>query len=269
MSKSPSGRNRQGQLTAANLNRRPDQYGITDATKSKQIGFEVITDSSNRYDPKPSGKYKHNFDDPFGPTSGPRATTAYPGSHWTPEQELLMRQEGLDQGKPYNVPYIKKNMEIPMSNLPGYRLDEREEVASILSEPFMRAEERREAAEYAKKSCWQKLIACLTPNKSKKNRRGGSIGGAGVTIKDLKEFLDAHQDIKNILVNDECPLDPTEEMINNMEKFTDMLENYENRDITIDKIYNQEAGKRRKKTRKAKRRPRKTRKAKRQTKRRN
>jgi hypothetical protein len=269
MSKSPSGRNRQGQLTAANLNRRPDQYGITDATKSKQIGFEVITDSSNRYDPKPSGKYKHNFDDPFGPTSGSRATTAYPGSHWTPEQELLMRQEGLDQGKPYNVPYIKKNMEIPTSNLPGYELDERGEVASMLSEPYMRAEARREAEEYAKKSCWQKLIACLTPNKSKKNRRGGSIGGAGVTIKDLKEFLDAHQDIKNILVNDECPLDPTEEMINNMEKFTDMLENYENRDITIDKIYNQEAGKRRKKTRKTKRRPRKTRKAKRQTKRRN
>jgi hypothetical protein len=98
---------------------------------------------------------------------------------------------------------------------------------------------------------------------------GGSIGGAGVTIKDLRDFLDANQDIKNILVNDECPLDPTEQMINNVDKFTDMLENSENRDITIDEIYNQEAGKRRKKTRKAKRRPRKTRKAKRRTKRRN
>jgi hypothetical protein len=53
------------------------------------------------------------------------------------------------------------------------------------------------------------------------------------------------------------------------EIFTDMLENSENRDITIDEIYNQDAGKRRKKTRKAKRRPRKTRKAKRRTKRRN
>ena len=136
----------------------------------------------------------------------------------------------------------------------------------MLSEPYKRAEERREAAEYAKKSCWQKLIACLMPNKSKKNMRGGLIGGAYVTIIDLREFLDAHPDIKNILVNDECPLDQTEEMIDDAEKFTGMLENYENRDITIEEIYNQSAGKRRKKTRKT-RKSRKTRKAKKRTKR--
>jgi hypothetical protein len=109
-------------------------------------------------------------------------------------------------------------------------------------------------------------MACFRP---KKKRQGGSIGGAYVTIEDLREFLDAHPDIKNILENDECPLDPTEQMNNDVDKFTDMLENYENPDITIDEIYNQSAGKRRKKTRKAKRRPRKTRKAKRRTKRRN
>ena len=42
--KSPSSRNRdEGVLTAANLNRRADQYGITDATTNrKKIGFEVI-----------------------------------------------------------------------------------------------------------------------------------------------------------------------------------------------------------------------------------
>ena len=61
----------------------------------------------------------------------------------------------------------------------------------------------------------------------------------------------------------------TEQMNDDADKFTDMLKNYENQYITIDEIYNQDAGKRRKKTRKAKRRPRKTRKSKRQTKRRN
>ena len=267
MSKSPLGRNRPG-LTAANINRNSN---IIDATKGKNVSYgDVRTDSSNRYPVKPDGKlYKHDFEKPFGREEGPTATTAYHGSHWTPEDELLMRQEGLDQRNPYNVPYIKKNMEIPMSNRTGYALDGREEVASMLSEPYKRAEARREAAEYAKKSCWQKLIACFRPNKSKKNMPGGSIGGAGVTIKDLREFLDAHPDIKNILKNDECPLDPTEQMIDDAEKFTGMLENYENRDITIEEIYNQSAGKRRKKTRKAKRRHRKTRKAKGRTKRRN
>jgi hypothetical protein len=276
MSKSPSGRNRdQGKLTSANLNRRGDQYGITDATKYKQIGFEVKTDSSKIYAPKPSGQYKHNFPNPYGPSSGPRATTVYPNNPLlnnmfsTPEEEMSQRIEGVNPSNPYNVPYLKKNRQIPFGNLPGYELDERGEVASMLSEPYKRAEERREAAEYAKKSCWEKLMECFKSKKSKKNMAGGSIGGAGVTIKDLRDFLDANQDIKNILVNDECPLGPTEQMINNVDNFTDMLENSENRDITIDEIYNQEAGKRRKKTRKAKRRPRKTRKAKRRTKRRN
>ena len=264
MSKSP-GRDRPG-LTAANLHRR-----IEDATKGKNVSYgDVRTDSSNRYPVKPDGKlYKHDFESQYGLTSGPTATTAYHGSHWTPEDELLMRQEGLDQRNPYNVPYIKKNMEIPMSNRTGYALGEREEVASMLSEPYKRAEARREAEEYAKKSCWQKLIACFRPNKSKKNMPGGSIGGAGVTIKDLREFLDAHSDIKNILKNDECPLDPTEQMNDDADNFANMLENSVNPGITIEEIYNQEAGKRRKKTRKAKRRHRKTRKATGRTKRRN
>jgi hypothetical protein len=144
-------------------------------------------------------------------------------------------------------------------------LNQRGQVASEESEPFIRAQERREAAEYAKKSCWEKLMECFK-SKSEKKRRGGSIGGAGVTIKDLRDFLDANPDIKNIIVNDECPLNPTEEMIDNVDKFTDMLENSENRDITIDEIYNQDAGKRRKKTRKT-RKSRKTRKAKKRTKR--
>jgi hypothetical protein len=114
-------------------------------------------------------------------------------------------------------------------------------------------------------SCWEKLMDCFKSKREKK-RRGGSIGGADVTIEDLRDFLDANQDIKNILVNDECPLDPTEQMNDDADKFTDMLENYENPDITIDEIYNQGAGKRRKKTRKSKRRPRKTKKSKRRTK---
>ena len=274
MSKSPSSRNRQqGMLTAANLNRRGDQYGITDDTQGKNFRYgDVKTDSSNIYPIKPAGQYKHNFPNPYGPNDGPTATTVYPNNPLlnnmfsTPEEELNNHIEGVNPSNPYNVPYLKKNR--PLPNEITYNLNQRGQVASEESEPFIRAQERREAAEYAKKSCWEKLMECFK-SKSEKKRRGGSIGGAGVTIKDLRDFLDANPDIKNILVNDECPLNPTEEMIDNVDKFTDMLENYENRDITIDEIYNQEAGKRRKKTRKAKRRPRKTRKAKRRTKRRN
>lgn len=274
--KSPSSRNRdEGMLTAANLNRRPDQYGITDATTNrKQIGFEVKTDSSKIYPVKPDGKlYRHDFEKQFGPTSGPRATTVYPNNpllnqmFMSPEEGEANYKNGINPSEPWNVQYLKKNRILP--NEITYNLNHRGQVASEESEPFIRAEERREAAEYAKKSCWEKLMECFKSKKSKKNMQGGSIGGAGVTIKDLRDFLDANQDIKNILVNDECPLGPTEQMINNVDKFTDMLENSEKPDITIDEIYNQDAGKRRKKTRKAKRRPRKTRKAKRRTKRRN
>jgi hypothetical protein len=268
------GRNRPG-LTAANLNRRGDQYGITDATQGKNVSYgDAATDSSNRYPVKPAGKYKHNFENPFGPEEGERATTVYPNNPLlnnmfsTPEEERDSHIEGINPSNPYNVPYLKKNRQIPFGNLPGYELDERGEVALYASKPFKREEERREAAEYAKKSCWEKLMDCFK-SKSEKNRRGGSIGGADVTIEDLRDFLDANQDIKNILVNDECPLDPTEQMNDDADKFTDMLEKYENPEITIDEIYNQGAGKRRKKTRKAKRRPRKTKKSKRRTKRRN
>lgn len=259
MSKSP-GRDRPG-LTAANLHRR-----IEDATKGKNVSYgDVQTDSSNRYPVKPDGKlYKHDFEKQFGPEKGRRATTAYPGSHWTHKEEVDNHTEGVNPSNPYNVHYLKANRQIPMSNRAGYELYEREEVASMLSEPYKRAEERREAAEYAKLSCWGKLKACFK-SMSEKKRRGGSIGGDGVTIKDLRDFLDANPDIKNIIVNDECPLDPTEEMIDNVDNFTDMLENYENRDITIDEIYNQSAGKRRKKTRKT-RKSKKTKKAKRRTK---
>ena len=271
--KSPSSRNRdEGVLTAANLNRRADQYGITDATTNrKKIGFEVITDSSKIYPVKPDGKlYNHDFENQYGPEEGPRATTAYPNNPLlgnmfpTPEEGEANYKNGINPSEPWNVQYLKKNRILP--NEITYNLNHRGQVASEESEPFIRAEERREAAEYAKKSCWEKLMECFTPKKRKKNMLGGSIGGADVTIKDLRDFLDANPDIKNIIVNDECPLDPTEEMIDNVDNFTYMLENYENPDITIDEIYNQDAGKRRKKTRKS-RKSKKTKKAKRRTKR--
>jgi hypothetical protein len=181
-----------------------------------------------------------------------------PEQYTRPELEE-MKTDGYS--KEENVPLLKANRIIPNDNKGNYGLRQRGQVASVASRPY-------EEAEYAKLSCWEKLMECFKSKREKK-RRGGSIGGADVTIEDLREFLEKNSDIKNILLNDECPLDPTEEMIDDADKFTDMLENYENRDITIDEIYNQEAGKRRKKTRKAKRRPRKTRKAKRRTKRRN
>ena len=262
---SSSGRDRPG-LTAANLHRR-----IEDATKGKNVSYgDVQTDSSNRYPVKPDGKlYRHDFEKQFGPTSGRTATTAYPNNPLlgnmfpTPEEGEANYKNGINPSEPWNVQYLKNNRILP--NEITYNLNHRGQVASEESEPFIRAEERREAAEYAKLSCWGKLIACFRPNKSKKNRRGGSIGGAGVTIKDLRDFLDAHQNIKQFLKNDECPLDPTEQMNDDADKFTDMLENYENQYITIDEIYNQGAGKRRKKTRKS-RKSKKTKKAKRRTK---
>ena len=170
-----------------------------------------------------------------------------------------MKEEGRSKNNPDNVPLLKADRTIPNDNKSNYGLNQRGDVAS-------EANKIQEDEEYAKLSCWEKLMECF---KSKKKRRGGSIGGADVTIEDLRDFLDAHQDIKNILVNDECPIDPTEQMIDNVDKFTDMLENSENPDITIDEIYNQGAGKRRKKTRKARktRKTRKSRKAKGRTKR--
>ena len=265
MSKSP-GRDRPG-LTAANLHRR-----IEDATKGKNVSYgDVQTDSSNRYPVKPDGKlYSHDFENRYGPTSGPRATTVYPNNPLlgnmfpTPKEGEANYKNGINPSEPWNVQYLKKNRILP--NEITYNLNHRGQVASEESEPFIRAEERREAAEYAKMSCWEKLMECFTPKKRKKNMLGGSIGGADVTIKDLRDFLDANPDIKNIIVNDECPLDPTEEMIDNVDNFTYMLENYENPDITIDEIYNQDAGKRRKKTIKS-RKTKKTKKAKRRTKR--
>ena len=210
---------------------------------------------------------KHIYENPYGPNYGRRATTVYPNNpllpnmFLTPEEEQLMREEGTNPDSDSNVHKLKADRSIPDDNKGTYKLSQRGDVASVASKPY-------EDEEYAKLSCWEKLMACFTPKKSKKNRRGGSIGGAGVTIEDIREFLDAHPDIKNILENDECPLDPTEQMNNDVDKFTDMLENYENPDITIDEIYNQSAGKRRKKTRKT-RKTRKTKKRTKRTKRRN
>jgi hypothetical protein len=110
---------------------------------------------------KPSGKlYKHNYKNPFGPEEGERATTVYPNNPLlnnmfsTPEEERDNHIEGVNPSNPYNVQYLNANRQIPMSNRTGYELDERGEVASILSESYKRAEARREAEEYAKKSCW-------------------------------------------------------------------------------------------------------------------
>jgi len=152
MSKSPSSRNRQqGMLTAANLNRRGDQYGITDDTQGKNVSYgDVQTDSSNRYPVKPAGKYKHNFENQFGPEEGARATTTYPGSHWTSKEERDSHIEGINPSNPYNVQYLNANRKLP--NEITYNLNQRRQVASEESEPFIREEARREAAEYAKMS---------------------------------------------------------------------------------------------------------------------
>ena len=215
---------------------------------------------------KPSGNlHKHNYKNRYGSEEGERATTFYSNNPLlndmfsTPEEEQLMHEEGTNPDSDSNVHELNANRTLP--NKINYGLNERRHVASVLSRPY-------KEAEYAKKSCWQKLLDCFGLNKREKKRRGGSIGGADVTIEDLRDFLDAHPNIKQFLKDDECPLNPTEEMNNDADKFTDMLENYENQYITIDDIYNQGAGKRRKKTRKS-RKTKKTKKAKRRTKRRN
>ena len=108
------------------------------------------------------------------------------------------------------------------------------------------------------KSCLEMLMECLTGTKS---RRGGGYMSGDVKIEDLRSFLDSNQDIKNILLNDQCPLNPSEEMKANIQKFIDMLKSY-GEETTIAQIYVSGGRKRRsKKTRKPKRRrTRKTRK---------
>jgi hypothetical protein len=80
-----------------------------------------------------------------------------------------------------------------------------------------------------------------------------------ITIEDLKSFLDSNPEIKNILLNDQCPLNPSEEMKTNIQTFMDMLESY-GKETTIAQIYVTGGRKRRsKKTKKPKRRTRRTR----------
>jgi hypothetical protein len=101
------------------------------------------------------------------------------------------------------------------------------------------------------KSCWDMLLECLTGSKS--NRGGGYMSG-DVTIEDLRSFLDSNPDIKNILLNDQCPLNPSDQMKTNIQTFMGMLESY-GKEITIAQIYGRGGRKRRsKKTKKPKRR---------------
>ena len=101
------------------------------------------------------------------------------------------------------------------------------------------------------KSCWEMLMECLTVSKSK---RGGGYMSGDITIEDLKSFLDSNPEIKNILLNDQCPLNPSEEMKTNIQTFMDMLESY-GKETTIAQIYVTGGRKRRsKKTKKPKRR---------------
>jgi hypothetical protein len=101
------------------------------------------------------------------------------------------------------------------------------------------------------KSCWDMLLECLTGSKS--NRGGGYMSG-DVTIEDLRSFLDSNPDIKNILLNDQCPLNPSDQMKTNIQTFMGMLESY-GKEITIAQIYGRGGRKKRsKKTKKPKRR---------------
>ena len=100
------------------------------------------------------------------------------------------------------------------------------------------------------KSCWEMLLECLTGSKS--NRGGGYMSG-DVTVADLRSFLDSNPDIKNILLNDQCPLNPSDQMKTNIQTFMNMLESY-GKETTIAQIYVRGGRKRRsKKTKKPKR----------------
>jgi len=101
------------------------------------------------------------------------------------------------------------------------------------------------------KSCWEMLLECLTGSKS--NRGGGYMSG-DVTVADLRSFLDSNPEIKNILLNDQCPLNPSDQMKTNIQTFMGMLESY-GKETTIAQIYVRGGRKRRnKKTKKPKRR---------------
>lgn len=64
------------------------------------------------------------------------------------------------------------------------------------------------------------LLDCLTGSKS--NRGGGYMSG-DITVADLRSFLDSNPEIKNILLNDQCPLNPSDQMKTNIYGYVRIL----------------------------------------------
>lgn len=101
--------------------------------------------------------------------------------------------------------------------------------------------------------CLQFIKDCLG---IRGGRRGGGDGDS-VTLEDIRNFLDSHSDIKDMLMKQECPLNPSETMKSDVKELMDMMEKYG--PVTMNELYPKGGRKRRSRgTKKRKNKKRKT-----------
>jgi hypothetical protein len=87
--------------------------------------------------------------------------------------------------------------------------------------------------------CLQFIKDCLG---IRGGRRGGGDGDS-VTLEDIRNFLDSHSDIKDMLMKQECPLNPSETMKSDVKELMDMMEKYG--PVTMNELYPKGGRKRR------------------------
>jgi hypothetical protein len=87
--------------------------------------------------------------------------------------------------------------------------------------------------------CLQFIKNCLG---IRGGRRGGGDGD-NVTLEDIRSFLDSHSDIKDMLMKQECPLNPSETMKSDVKELMDMMEKYG--PVTMNELYPKGGRKRR------------------------
>jgi len=87
--------------------------------------------------------------------------------------------------------------------------------------------------------CLQFIKNCLG---IRGGRRGGGDGDS-ITLQDIRIFLDSHLDIKDMLMKQECPLNPSETMKSDIKELMDMMEKYG--PVTINELYPKGGRKRR------------------------
>lgn len=90
--------------------------------------------------------------------------------------------------------------------------------------------------------CLQFIKDCLG---FPRDGRGGGGDGDSVTLEDIRNFLDSHSDIKDMLMKQECPLNPSETMKSDVKEVMEMMEKYG--PVTMNELYPKGGRKRRSK----------------------